>query len=178
MREPRKLEWWERYKLQGEARLLRRLIERRFGTRPAWADQQLATAREEKLISWGQEILGTTLSLEQLSRTQRMSNHSGSYMLNGFLHGLVDSGILKNISATQKKSIRRLLRSAVVEYDCNWPEIVDVELSVLLAACSCCGCESTEINTDNGYCVRCDPGMGREGRVKSGGGLSTRADSQ
>ena len=34
-----------------------------------------------------------------------MSNHSGSYMLNGFLHGLVENGILKHISATQKKSI-------------------------------------------------------------------------
>src|SRR5512140_651879 len=85
-----------------------------------------------------------------------MSNHGGGYMLNGFLHGLFDSGILNGISATQKKSICRLLRGAVVEYDCNWPEIVDVELSVLLAACSCCGSESTEINTDNGYCVSCD----------------------
>ncbi len=46
-----------------------------------------------------------------------MSNHSGGYMLNEFLHGLVDSDILKSISATQKKSIRRLLRSATFEYD-------------------------------------------------------------
>jgi hypothetical protein len=59
-----------------------------------------------------------------------MSNHSGGYMLNGFLHGLVDSDILKSISAAQKKSICRLLQSAVFEYDCNWPEIVDAELSV------------------------------------------------
>jgi hypothetical protein len=85
-----------------------------------------------------------------------MSNHSGGYMLNEFLHGLVDCDVLKSISATQKNSIRRLLRRAVSEYDCNWPEIVDVELAVLLAACSFCRCESTEINTDNGYCVRCD----------------------
>ena len=85
-----------------------------------------------------------------------MSNHSGSYMLNGFLHGLVENGILKDISATQKKSICDLVRSAVYEYDCNWPEIIDVELAVLLAACTCCSCESTEINADSGECVRCD----------------------
>jgi hypothetical protein len=69
MREPRKLEWWERYKLQGEARLLRRLIESRFGALPAWADQLLAAAREEKLIGWGKGILGTTVSLEELLRS-------------------------------------------------------------------------------------------------------------
>ena len=85
-----------------------------------------------------------------------MSNHSGSYMLNGFLHGLVENGILKDISDTQQKSICDWVRSAVFEYDCNWPEIIDVELAVLLAACTGCSCESTEINADSGECVRCD----------------------
>ena len=69
MLKQRKLEWWERYTLQGEARLLRRLLERRFGTLPAWVDQHLATASEENLIRWGQGILGERLSLEQLLRT-------------------------------------------------------------------------------------------------------------
>ncbi len=69
MRELRKLEWWERCKLQGEARLLRWLIESRFGALPAWADQLLAAAREEKLIGWGKGILGTTVSLEELLRS-------------------------------------------------------------------------------------------------------------
>jgi hypothetical protein len=34
-----------------------------------------------------------------------MSNHSGSYMLNGILHGLVEIGVLKHISAAQKGTI-------------------------------------------------------------------------
>jgi hypothetical protein len=85
-----------------------------------------------------------------------MSNHSGSYMLYGSLHGLVRTGILKDIPATQKRFICDLVRSAVYEYDCNWPEIIDVDLAVLLAACAHCNCESTEINADNRYCVRCD----------------------
>jgi len=34
-----------------------------------------------------------------------MSNHSGSYMLNAFLHRLAEMGILKDISAAQKRSI-------------------------------------------------------------------------
>jgi hypothetical protein len=85
-----------------------------------------------------------------------MSNHSGGYMLNGFLHGLVEIGVLNDISASQRKSICNLLRRAVFEYDCNWPEIVDVEFAVLLAACRCCHCESTEINADTGECVRCN----------------------
>jgi hypothetical protein len=96
-----------------------------------------------------------------------MSNHSGSYMLNGFLHGLVEIGILRDMSSSQKKSICGLLRSAVFEYDCNWPEILDVEISILLAACSCCGCESTEINTDNGYCPRCDQ-ESQQARIRGG----------
>ena len=69
MPKQRKLEWWERYTLQGEARLLRRLLERRFGALPTWVDQHLATASEENLIRWGQGILGEKLSLEQLLRT-------------------------------------------------------------------------------------------------------------
>lgn len=53
MLKQRKLEWWERYTLEGEARLLRRLLERRFGALPTWVDQHLATASEENLIRWG-----------------------------------------------------------------------------------------------------------------------------
>ena len=63
------LEWCQQNKLHGEARLLRHLLEFRFGALPVWADQQLATATEEKLIRWGQAMLGSTLSLEQLLRT-------------------------------------------------------------------------------------------------------------
>jgi hypothetical protein len=90
-----------------------------------------------------------------------MSNHSGSYLLNGFIHGLLENGILKDISATQKSSICDLVRNAAYEYDCNWPEIIDVELAVFLDACACCRCETTEISADSGYCVTCDQGVQR-----------------
>jgi hypothetical protein len=62
----RKLEWWEQCMLQGETQLLRRLLERRFGPLPPWADQKIAKAPEADLIHWGERILDTTLSLDQL----------------------------------------------------------------------------------------------------------------
>jgi hypothetical protein len=69
MLKERKLDWWERYSLEGKAKMLRRLLERRFGALPAWVDQKLATAPEKTLLRWGQEIPGTNLSLEQFLRT-------------------------------------------------------------------------------------------------------------
>jgi hypothetical protein len=69
MAEERKLEWRERCTLQGEARLLRRLLQRRFGALPAWVNQRLEKASEQELIRWGRGILGTKLSLEQLLGT-------------------------------------------------------------------------------------------------------------
>jgi len=65
----RELKWYDRCKLEGEARLLRYLLERRFGALPAWVGQQLAEAPEEKLILWGRGILDSKVSLEQLLRT-------------------------------------------------------------------------------------------------------------
>ena len=65
----RKWEWYDRYKLKGEARLLRHLLEHRFGTLPAWIDEQLGKATEREMVRWGQGLLGTKLSLEQLLRT-------------------------------------------------------------------------------------------------------------
>ena len=84
-----------------------------------------------------------------------MSNHDGSYMLNQMVHGLIDLGILKDISATQKKGICKLLWGTCFDYDCNWPEIIDEDLAMLLATCACCGCDSAEISA-GGYCVECD----------------------
>jgi hypothetical protein len=69
MREKQKWEWCERYRLQGKVRLLRHLLEHRFGTLPPWVDQRLATAGEEELIGWGRSMLSIELSLEQLLRT-------------------------------------------------------------------------------------------------------------
>jgi molybdopterin/thiamine biosynthesis adenylyltransferase len=85
-----------------------------------------------------------------------MSNHEGGYMLNQVVHGLVDIGVLRNISAAQKKSIRALLWSIRGDYDCNWPEIIDAELAVHLATCVLCASDSAQINASNGYCNKCE----------------------
>lgn len=52
--------------LVGEARLLHRLLERRFGSLPTWAEARLAKAVEEDLVRWGERVLDPTVSLEQL----------------------------------------------------------------------------------------------------------------
>jgi hypothetical protein len=63
-----KWEWYARYKRRGEARLLRLLLERRFGALPVWVDEQLGKATEREMLGWGQGLLSTKLSLEQLLR--------------------------------------------------------------------------------------------------------------
>ena len=62
-------EWCTQYMLEGEARLVRHLLERRFGALPVWADQQLTRATQEDLMRWGQGVLAAKLSLEELLRT-------------------------------------------------------------------------------------------------------------
>jgi predicted transposase YdaD len=53
--------------LAGEARLLQRLLERRFRSLPAWVEARLAQAAEEDLVRWGERVLDpTAISLEQL----------------------------------------------------------------------------------------------------------------
>jgi hypothetical protein len=84
-----------------------------------------------------------------------MSNHSGSYMLNAVLHGLVDIRVLTDIAEGQKNSIHKLFRNVCYQHDCNWSEIIDIELAVLLGTCMCCSCRSIEIDANNGYCVKC-----------------------
>ena len=78
MLEERGMEWWEQWKLEGilegkregilvgEARLLHRLLERRFGSLPTWVEARLAKAVEEDLVRWGERVLDPTVSLEQL----------------------------------------------------------------------------------------------------------------
>ena len=53
--------------LVGEARLLHRLLERRFGSLPTWVEARLEMAVEEDLVRWGERVLDPTVSLEQLS---------------------------------------------------------------------------------------------------------------
>ncbi len=85
-----------------------------------------------------------------------MSNHSGSYMLNEFLHSLLEMGMLTSMSATQKTSLYTLLRSTISNHDCNWDEVIDAELATVLETCAYCTCRSTAISADNGYCVKCN----------------------
>jgi hypothetical protein len=82
MLEERRLDWWEQWKLEGmlegklegkregilvgEARLLHRLLERRFGSLPTWVEARLAKAVEEDLVQWGERVLDPAVSLEQL----------------------------------------------------------------------------------------------------------------
>jgi hypothetical protein len=70
MLEERRLDWWEQWKregmLEGEARLLHRLLERRFGSLPTWVETRLAKAVEEDLVQWGERVLDPAVSLEQL----------------------------------------------------------------------------------------------------------------
>ena len=43
--------------LQGEAALLRRLLVRRFGALPSWAEQRLEQANLEELERWAERVL-------------------------------------------------------------------------------------------------------------------------
>ena len=89
MLERREMEWWQEWELAGllkgrregmlegeqkgirvgEARLLHRILERRFGSLPTWVEARLATAVEEDLVRWGERVLDPTVSLEQLLRS-------------------------------------------------------------------------------------------------------------
>ena len=44
-------------RVEGESKLLRRLLERRFGSLPAWASGKINSAAEQDLESWGDAVL-------------------------------------------------------------------------------------------------------------------------
>lgn len=44
-------------RLEGESRLLRKLLERRFGALPTWAIDKLNSAPEQDLETWGEAVL-------------------------------------------------------------------------------------------------------------------------
>jgi hypothetical protein len=81
MLEERQLDWWEQWKheglvegkregiREGEARLLRHLLEGRFGILPAWVDERLSKATEADLVRWGAQVLDPASTLEQLLGT-------------------------------------------------------------------------------------------------------------
>ncbi len=51
---------------EGEAALLRRLLVRRFGALPAWAEECLAQASLEQLETWGDRMLDAATLAEML----------------------------------------------------------------------------------------------------------------
>jgi hypothetical protein len=83
------------------------------------------------------------------------------------LHGLVNIGVLSDISEDQKDSILKLFWSACCQHDCNWSEVIDIELAVLLGTCMCCSCRSREIDANNGYCVKCTL-QARQAQIRMG----------
>lgn len=54
--------------IEGERALVHRLLERRFGALPAWAEQHIAAADVATLEQWGLRLLDVT-SLEEVFRT-------------------------------------------------------------------------------------------------------------
>ena len=84
-----------------------------------------------------------------------MSNPIGGAMLNQILHGLVELGLLQEITALQKSSLCQLLSRMASGYDCTWSEIIDVDLAVLLSTCIYCRRHSVEICPANGFCLEC-----------------------
>jgi hypothetical protein len=93
-----------------------------------------------------------------------MSNHVGGAMLNQILHGLVNLGLLKEITAPQKRSLGELLWSMTWDYDCNWDEVIDIDLAMLLSTCNHCGDHSAKICPENGYCPGCSEDA-RQGEI-------------
>ena len=47
-------------RLEGESKLLRKQLERRFGTLPAWASDKLNSATEKDLEFWAETVLSAT----------------------------------------------------------------------------------------------------------------------
>ena len=43
--------------LKGEATMLARLLEKRFGTLPDWVTEKLESAKEPELMAWGERVL-------------------------------------------------------------------------------------------------------------------------
>lgn len=84
-----------------------------------------------------------------------MSNHEGGYLLNEFVHGLIEMGLLRDLCKKDKNSLSKLLWHLCCEHDCNWGEIIDVDLAVELGICSSCPTVSSQIDSEAGWCPNC-----------------------
>ena len=49
--------YMEKFRTEGEVKLLKKLLEKRFGSLPSWAITKLESAAEEELETWGESIL-------------------------------------------------------------------------------------------------------------------------
>ena len=58
--------------VKGESRMLKRLLESRFGLLPEWASEQLSCAKEKDLEAWSEAIL-TAPTLEAVFRKSSLS---------------------------------------------------------------------------------------------------------
>ena len=56
-------------RLEGESKLLKKLLERRFGALPAWATEKLSNASEPALDAWGEAVL-TAPTLDAVFHTE------------------------------------------------------------------------------------------------------------
>ncbi|MCP4204495.1 MAG: DUF4351 domain-containing protein, partial [bacterium] len=78
MLEQRVTEWAEQWKREGlregEARLLLRQLERKFGVLPSWVGKQVESADARLLLEWGERVL-TASSLEQIFERDSSSDH-------------------------------------------------------------------------------------------------------
>jgi hypothetical protein len=76
-------------------------------------------------------------------------------MLNELLHGFVKLGLFDGVTSEKKAEVAKLLRKLYWKHDCNWGEIIDEKLAVLLETCAYCGEGGVEINPETGYCPKC-----------------------
>ena len=50
-------EWKDQGRQEGETKVLRRQLTRRFGPLPSWAEERLGQASETELEEWGDRVL-------------------------------------------------------------------------------------------------------------------------
>ena len=62
-------------RLEGESKLLKKLLERRFGALPAWATEKLSNASEPALEAWGEAVLSAP-TLDAVFHTEAASRKS------------------------------------------------------------------------------------------------------
>ncbi len=83
-----------------------------------------------------------------------MSNHAGGHMLAALLFELKQIGLLEVATTEQRTRLAKVLWRIRWSYDCNWGEILDTEMALLLNVCIECG--TTEAALDNqAVCPSC-----------------------